>query len=192
MNRHLFDVDDFQAVSPEQPVKGREGEVAEVFVVDRVELDVVDHVLGIGYLNHRLPAGGQECLDPLDESIGVSNMSEHVVGQEQVGLLPLAAELFRQVGTEELINGVDAVLPGDPGNIPRGLNAHHRDALRHEVLEHVAVIAGRLDDQAVRTQSAAFDLFQALCLACSSSAGETLEKYRYSRNSTSGLTVWSI
>ena len=81
---------------------------------------------------------------------------------------------------------------GDLGDVPRRLDPQDRDSPRHEVLEHVAVVAGRLDDQAVRAQAASVDLLEGACSAWSSSAGETLEKYRYSRKSTSGLTVWSI
>ena len=46
------------------------------------------------------------------------------------------------------------LLDGDLGDVGGGLDAQHRNAERHEVLQQVAVVAGELDDEAVRPEPA--------------------------------------
>ena len=52
MDLQPLHVEDHQAMSAEQPVERRQREVAEVLVIDGVELDVLDHVADIRSLDN--------------------------------------------------------------------------------------------------------------------------------------------
>ena len=60
VDRDALDVDDDEPVAREQRVERGEREVAEVLVVDRVELAAVDHVLDVRRLDHRDAVVGEQ------------------------------------------------------------------------------------------------------------------------------------
>ena len=118
-------------------------------MVNRVELDLVNHVLGVGGFDHGPPLFRQDGLDTSNKAVGVGHVRQHVVGQEQISLLPLVSEPLGEGRAEKLVDGVDAFFDGHLGDVPRGLDAQNGNAALNEVLEHIPVVAGRLDDQAL-------------------------------------------
>ncbi len=131
--------------------------VAEVLVVDRVELDVIDEVAHVRVLDHDDAVVGEERGDAGHHVVEAGNVGHDVVGDDDVGALALGDELGRELGTEE---------PGERGNtgrvrgrglIGRGVDAEHRHAELGEVLQQVTVVARDLDDEARRTEPALGD-----------------------------------
>src|SRR4051812_2809482 len=71
---------DREAVSGEKAIERGGGEVAEVLVVDRVELAAIEHLLYVGDLDHRNSVGAEEPGDSVDEATQVSDVRQDVVG----------------------------------------------------------------------------------------------------------------
>ena len=69
--------------------------------------------------------------------------------------LPSATSRSASVGAEELHQRRHVAPAGGLGHVGGRLDAQHRHAQRQEVLQQVAVVAGELDDEAVRARAAA-------------------------------------
>ena len=79
-----------------QPIERGQREVAQVLVVDRVELAVVEHVLDVRHLDHRHAVRLQQRPDAGDEAVQIGDVGEHVVGVEDVGALPVCRQPLAQ------------------------------------------------------------------------------------------------
>lgn len=82
--REVCDVVKVQPVAPCQCLDCGAGVVAEVFVVDGVELRVCDEITHIGVLHGDDPVVGQQGRHPRDEVVQGWNMSHDVVGDDHV------------------------------------------------------------------------------------------------------------
>ncbi len=145
----VLDVVQEHAVPADQSVDRAAREVAEVLVVDRVELGVFDEVADVGVLHRHDAVVGQEDGHALDEAVEIGDVGHHVVGDDHVGGPPFVAELLRQLGAEELGERGHSDLLGGLRLPRRGIDAEHRNPLLDEVAQEVAVVAGHLDDEAV-------------------------------------------
>ena len=86
-----------------------------------------------------------------DEVIDVGHMRQHVVAGDQIGKPAFPGDAPRQRFAEELDDALDAVnATGVLGHVARGLDAQNRHACPLEVLQQVAVVARKLDDQRLR------------------------------------------
>ena len=85
-----------QPVPAQQVVDRRHREVAQVLVVDGVELAVVDQVAHVGKLDDRHAVGLEQGGDAGHETVGVGHVGQHVVGVDDVGLLALGGQLLGQ------------------------------------------------------------------------------------------------
>ena len=83
--REVLDVVQVQAMPCHQGVDRRAGEVAEVLVVDGVELDVLDEVAHVGVLDREDPVVGEQHGEPADEVVEVGYVRHHVVRDDHVG-----------------------------------------------------------------------------------------------------------
>ncbi len=156
MDRDELNVGDRESVSGEQRVKRLQREVAEVLVVDRVELDLVDELPDVRNLDHGDAVRLQEPGDALDEPVEIGNVRENVVCVDDVCTSPLVDETRGQLATEELDDRRDPTLAfGNCGDVRRRLDTQHGDAGLLVVLEKVAVVAGDLDGQALRPKRSA-------------------------------------
>ena len=72
-------------MAAEQPVQGRHAEVAQVLVVDGVELAVGDQLAKVGHFDHRDAVLLDQRGDAVDETVGIGNVGEHVVSDDHVG-----------------------------------------------------------------------------------------------------------
>ena len=95
------------------------------------------------------PPGLSRILQALHEVVGPGHLGEHVGPADQVGLLALRRQLARRPLAEERDQGRDALLDGHLRHVGRRLDAEDGDALLHEVLQQVAVVARDLDHEAV-------------------------------------------
>ena len=85
---------------------------------------------------------------PRDEVVEVRHVREHVVAEQQVGLAALGRQRARPLDAEELARASGCPSLGHRGDVRRRLDAEHRHAALHEVLQQVAVVGRDLDDQA--------------------------------------------
>src|SRR5512146_724583 len=95
MNRGVRDAIQIQAMIAEKVVQRCDRKVAEVLVIDCVELALLDKVQQIGNLDDEHAVFLEKQRNALNEAAKVGNMCEHVVGEEDVCPPPLLAELPR-------------------------------------------------------------------------------------------------
>ena len=86
---HEFDIANHQPMPPAERLDRAQGVIAEMLVIDGVELELGDEVADVGRLDDGNALGLEHLLDPADESVGVGNMREDIVGVEDVGTLAL-------------------------------------------------------------------------------------------------------
>ena len=146
----LLDIEQLEAVVAEDRLGGVEREVAEVLVVDGVELVLVDQPHDVGELHRQHTGRGERDLHAGDEVVEVRHLSEDVVAEEEVGVAALGGQLVRQLDAEEAHHGRHALLLGGRGHVGRRFDAEDRDAGLDEPLEEVAVVARQLDHVARR------------------------------------------
>src|SRR6185437_16836122 len=91
------------------------------------------------------------------EAADIRHMSEDVVRGHEVGPAASAGDLAPGFGPEELNLRRDTAGAGRLGHVRGRLDAEHRDAGRPEVLKEIAVVAGYLGDQAVRSKAQTSD-----------------------------------
>ncbi len=151
------EVEDPEPMASEHVLDRFEGQIREVLVVDRVELDLFEQVEHVGELDGRDSLGLEHEADALDEVVEVGHVGQHVVADHEIGSHPVGDDLVRRVHAEELRDGGDADLPGRLGHVLGGLDAEHRHALGHEVLQEVPVVGRDLDHLRARTEAEAVD-----------------------------------
>ena len=157
MDTEVFDVVQEQAVAAHERVDRGAREVAEVLVIDRVELAVFDEVANVGVLDRDDPVVGDKGPHARDEAVEVGHVGHDVVRDDHVGPEPFRPEPLGQLDAEELAQRRDPLRLRGVGLIGRGVDAEHADPALGEVPEQVAVVAGDLHDEAVRTQPARLD-----------------------------------
>jgi hypothetical protein len=74
-------------------------------------------------------------------------VSEHVVGDDQIGGAAIGPQSSGERAPEEVLERRHPGLDRGCGRRRRGIDAEHGDPARDEVLQHVAVVAGDLDYQ---------------------------------------------
>ena len=148
MARQLLDVDELEPLRRGDRADRVEREVGEVLVVDGVVLEVLDELREVRELERRRPIGREQLRDSRDEVVDVGHLGQDVVAQHEIGAAPLRSQAPAEVGAEELGEGLDAALDRRLRDVQRRLHAEHRDALRQEVLQEVAVVGRDLDDEA--------------------------------------------
>ena len=102
MDWHVLDIRDDEPMSGAKACRCAHGVVAEVFVVDGVELELVDEVAHIGRVDDGDAASLQQRGDPGDEAVGVRNMGEDVVGVDHISAAPLRCEAVGELLVKEL------------------------------------------------------------------------------------------
>ena len=155
MDGDSLDVADSQPMSPEQGMQGAQGEIAEMLVVDGVELDPLNHLLHVWDFDHRDAVGLQQDLNAFHEPVQVGDVRQHVVGDDHVCCLAAIQQLASERRPEELAQRPNtSLLLRHPRDVLRRLYTEHRDPRPHEVLEQIPVVAGQFDDQTLRSQCA--------------------------------------
>src|SRR5258708_3573483 len=157
MDGELFNVSHVQPVPAEQRLQRDQREVAQVLVVNGVELELLQHGLDVGDLDYRDSSEFEHCSDARNEAVQIADVSEHVVGMYDVRELAVCAELAGHLLSEEFRDGRDATLACSLGDIRRGLDPEHRNPGLAIELQKISVVAGQLDDKAARSQAPQID-----------------------------------
>jgi len=87
-------------------------------------------------------------------------VSQHIVGQEEVCLNAFCPQLPCTLLGEEGTPRLNSLLPGRPGRFLGWIDAEHRNVPLGEVAKHVAVVAPRLQDEALRVEVARLNQVQ--------------------------------
>ena len=127
-------------------------QVAEVLVVDGVELHALDQAQQVRELHRDRAARGEQVFHAADEVVDVGHVGQHVVAQQQVGLAVFAGDVGGGGPAHEAHRRRDTLADGHLGDVGGRLDPQHRDAGGDEVLEQVAVVAGDFHHAAVRAQ----------------------------------------
>ncbi len=152
MRRQLLDVEDHQAVLREDALRHHEREVAEVLVIDGVELVLRHQPREMRKLHRDDTAGGQQAFHAADEIVEIRHVRQHVISQQQVRKAVFARDGFRGCGAEETYGRRNPLLDRDLRDVCSRLDPEYRNAPRDEVLQQVAVVARDLHYPAVRTE----------------------------------------
>ena len=126
-------------------------------MVDGVELVPLDQPRQVGELERDHALRRQQALHAGGEVVEVGNVGEDVVRDQQVRLAALGHEAGRELPAEELDHGLDSPLTGGFGDVRCGLDPERRYAPLDDVLEQIAVVAGKLHHLAVRAEPEALD-----------------------------------
>src|SRR5690606_7703672 len=113
---------------------GKEGKVAEVLVIDRIELIEPHQLIQMRELHRNHAVRREQDTQPLDEVVQIGHVREHIVAYHQVGQAVSLDDFSSSVRPEELRLAGDTLLDGYPGNVGRRLDAEHRYPLRQEML----------------------------------------------------------
>ena len=154
MNGQALHVKHLQPVPAKEIVQRGDGEVAQVLVVDRVELDALDQLPHVGNLDDNDAIVFEHNAHARDDAVEVRDVREHVVGVYHVGAPALLPELRRQPLPEEGADcGHAAVQLCHGSDVRSRVDAKHRNAMGGVELEQVAVVAADFDHQAVPAQA---------------------------------------
>jgi hypothetical protein len=141
-------VDEGEAVTREEPRNGRHGEIAQVLVVNRVELAMVDQVPDIRSFDNRDAAFLQQRSDAVDDTSEVGDVREHIVRVDHIRAVPFRDQLLSERAPEEILTYGDACLSRRRRGPGRGVNAEYGDTTLDVVLEQVAVVRRDLHHEA--------------------------------------------
>ena len=117
---------------------------------------------------------------PATRSFWSATWATTLLAMMRSAVRPLRAKLLGEAGAEEVDQRLDPLLLRRLGRMPGRVDAKHADTLLLEVLQHVAVVRGDLDDEACRARGHASRSAPARCRA---SASE--DPRRRTRNSNS-------
>src|SRR5690349_20121726 len=116
-----------------------------MFVIDRVELPLLNQAQQMWNLDREDSLGGQQTFQAGDEVIQVGNVGKHVVRGDEIGA-SFGCELFSERTSEELHHGSNTGRLCDRCDVLRRLDAEDGNPTRNEVLEEIAVVARDFDD----------------------------------------------
>ena len=102
VDRHQLDIAYEQAVTTAKCLHRAHGIIAEVLVIDRVELQLVDEIAHIWRLDHGDATRLEQALDAEGKSVRVGNMGEDIVGVDDVGELAFRGKSLGKLLVEEL------------------------------------------------------------------------------------------
>ena len=87
MDRHQLDIAYEKAMTPAERLDRAHGIVAEVLVIDRVELELADEITHVRGLDHGDAIWLEQPLDATREPVGIGNMREDIVRMDDGGEL---------------------------------------------------------------------------------------------------------
>src|SRR5262249_12377239 len=124
-----------------------------MFVVDRVELILVDEPLKMGDLECDHTVRRKQMRHSCGEVVEIRDLRQHIVADDEICLPPLGHELLRKLQAEKLDESGNILLARRLGHIGGWLDADHRNAQRQEVLKQISVVASDLKHLTLRTKT---------------------------------------
>ena len=131
-------------------------EVAQVLVINGVELAVLDQVANIRRFDDCHTIILEQNANAFDEAVEIGYVGEHIVSNDHVGALALCAQLLCETLGEERTQGGDADFLCGSRRPLGGINPQHRNTALHEVSQQIPIIARQFDNQARSIQSPRF------------------------------------
>lgn len=126
-----------------------------MLVIDRVELQPVDHVAQRWHLDDRFAVVLEEQPYAVEHAVEIGHVGEDVVGVDNVGAAAMGGQPRREIAAEELFDSLDAALfASDAGDVAGRLDAENLDPAGTIMLQKIAIIAGDLDHKRVGSQVA--------------------------------------
>ena len=145
-------VDHAQSGRRQRARRGQQGQVGEMLVVDRVVLPPLDQPQQVRELQRHRALVFDQRSQARRETPDIRHVGEDVVRGHQVSPAVLPGDLTAGLRPQELDLRPDAPGARRLCHVRGRLDTQHRDAGRLEVLKQVAVVAGHLGDEAVRSQ----------------------------------------
>ena len=152
MNRQTLDVDHGQTVAGAQAMDRGQREVAQVLVIDGVELSMVDEVPHVGHLDNRDAVRRQQRREAPGETRQVRHVGEDVVGVDHVGAIPARRQRARARLPEKVDDRRNPPLFGDLRNVGGRFDTEHSDARATIELQEVTVVTGDLRHERITGQ----------------------------------------
>ena len=128
-----------------------------MLVIDRVELAALHQAQQVLHLESGDAFGFQDGSDAAHEIIDVGHMGEDIISGDEVGLPAACGQRLAICLGHELDIDVEAQLARGLSRTGGGFDAEAGDACLFHILQQIAVVAGDLDDLAVRRQSETVD-----------------------------------
>src|SRR5580698_7333827 len=116
---------------------GQERKIAEVLMIDRIELILLHQPHQMRKLDSDDTTRPQQDLHPCDKVVEIGHLGEHVVSEQQIGALALGNQVTRSTRPEEFDEGGHALLNSHWGNICCWLDPEHRDLFLNEILKEI-------------------------------------------------------
>src|SRR5690348_2579011 len=157
MNRKISDFIQEKPVPAKETVQRRHRKIAEVLVVDSIELAMVDQRLDVRRLNHGYPVLFENARDCGDETIDIRYVGQNVIGVNNVGANAMRTQSFGEVAREERAACRHADVLRSASRPLCRVDTEHRDPGLDIVLQQITVVARQLDDEAVSTEMAPLD-----------------------------------
>src|SRR5918993_1999891 len=139
MRRQLLDVDDGQAGDREDPLRGQQGQVRVVLVVDRVVLAALDEPQQMWNLDADPALAGNQGAQPAGEVHDVGDVRDDIVGYHEVGRTVLAGDLASGLLAEEEDLGGNTSGKRGFGDVTGRLDAERADSPTDDMLKQVTV-----------------------------------------------------
>src|SRR5215212_3790828 len=98
-----------------------------MFVIHRVEFEVVDKVSDVRGLHHKDTVRFKKGFDTGDHAVNVRDVRHDVIRNDHVSAISLPNEFLSEFAAEELIDSTDAALGRHRGDVAGGLDAEDRN-----------------------------------------------------------------
>ena len=156
VRRDLVQVEDREPMGGEQALRGEQGEIREVLVVDGVEEVRLEQAHQMWELDRCGAVGREQRLHPADEVVQVRRLRENVVRDDQVGTNAAPGDVVCGRLAEERDPCRDVALASRRRDVLGRIDAEDPDPELDEMLEEIAVVASHLHDATARSEAEAF------------------------------------
>src|SRR5215813_5482159 len=163
MRRQFLDVHHGETVPGEYSADDSEGEVRKVFVVDRVELVMLDESEQVRKLHGHQTVSLEHLLEAAHKTVEVRHMGEDVVGDQQIGSPAGFCETAGHRFSKELSKSRNTGCLRSHRDIARRFHTEHGDMPSLEELQQVTIVAGDLDDHTFGGEPEALNHFRSVC-----------------------------
>src|SRR5258706_15761514 len=130
MRGQFVHIDELEPVPGRHGVYGDEGEIGEMFVVNRIELIAFHQSLQMREFERNQTIGLEELHHPRYEVIEIWNLGEDIIADDEIGVLSFCDEAFSQSGAEEIRARGNALINRNLRDIRSWLYPKHRNAER--------------------------------------------------------------
>src|SRR5579862_2179871 len=137
-------------MSREDLLRGDKREVRKVFMVDRVELVFLHQFHQMRKLNGDYAARRQQDFHASDEIIHIRDLSESVIGQNQISVPAATHHLVCGCCAEELDQSWNSLVYRHLSHIDGRLDPQTRNVFLDEILQQITVVAGQFNHEAGR------------------------------------------